>query len=33
MIDLKIVVPENKIKEISKIDDKEIQRMLFQLRK
>ena len=32
IIDLKITIPENKIKEISKIDSKEIQRMLLQLK-
>ena len=32
IIDLKITIPENKIKEISEIDNKEIQRMLFQLK-
>ena len=33
IIDQKIIIPENKIKEISEIDDDEIQRMLFQLKK
>ncbi len=32
IIDLKITVPENKIKEMSEMEDKEIQRMLFQLK-